>query len=308
MIEGIDYSRTLNADWESLAQAIVADGKRFTGRYPVNDKAPGGRGITGPEYRALMDAGVDVFLYWQEGTDWMKEGFSAGVRGAYNAASNIIACGIPEGIPVYFACDFDAYPHEQGLIDDCLHGAASIIGAERVGLYAGIGPLTRAKQNGSAHWFCQTSAWSGGRLMPGLHLYQYDYNYFINGTNCDLVRAYDLSYGQASDYIPSKYPAPILPPFYERVNAQDSPSRFEWQGNTWYPQRANVKARDDTYFYVEPNTKSPHAGPMIPKGAKIAVEWIFEDEADRGRLWLVNSQGYYYGAKYRPRLRVPETR
>lgn len=197
MIEGVDYSATANADWSGLAQSLKAAGKHFVGRYAVNDKSPGGRGITAAEYQAMTAAGIGVFLYWQTTTNWMLGGFEAGAAGARNAQANIIAAGMPADTPVYFACDFDATPGQQAAIDDCLRGAASVLGFPRVGLYAGYYPLTRAKENGSARWFCQTSAWSAGLVMGGAHLYQYAYNQYVYGTSCDWVRAYADNYGQA---------------------------------------------------------------------------------------------------------------
>lgn len=304
--EGVDYSRTANADWDALAAALKAEGKHFAGRYAVNDKSPGGRGITGEEYRALMAAGVDVFLYWQSGTDWMLGGYAAGAQGAINAQDNIIEAGMPDDIPVYFACDFDATAGQQAAIDSCLRGAASVLGFERVGLYAGLWPLNRAMANKSARWFCQTSAWSDGRILPGIHLYQYAYNQYVAGTNCDWVRAYQPHYGQASDYLVPAYPKPHLPPFYAEKTADPAPSRFTWDGDVWFPQRMRAEALTDTYSYVLPNIDTPKSGPMILVGSKIAVEWAFEDS--RGVLWLVNGNGYHRGSQYTPEVNLPERR
>lgn len=206
MIEGIDFSR---GGYPS-AETLKANGLRFVGRYAVDDKTPSGRGITAGEYTYYKERGIDVFLYWQSTTNWMLGGRSAGIYGAMNAQYNIDAAGMPAGTPVYFACDFDAEPGDQGAIDDCLRGAAEVIGAERVGLYAGFHPLSRVRANGSARWFCQTSAWSGGQVMPGAHLYQYGYNQWFDGINCDLVRAFAEHYGQA---VP---PAPVPVNIYPR--------------------------------------------------------------------------------------------
>lgn len=201
-LEGVDYSSTANADWAGLARSLKAAGKHFVGRYAVNDKSPNGRGITAAEYQAMTGAGIGVFLYWESSEGWMTAGFDAGVYAAQNAQQNIVGAGMPVDTPVYFACDFDAAESDQPSIDDCLRGATSVLGFPRVGLYAGYYPLLRAKQNGTARWFCQTSAWSGGQLMAGVHLYQYDYNQYVYGTNCDWVRAYADNYGQAHPPMP----------------------------------------------------------------------------------------------------------
>jgi len=210
-LEGVDYSSTANGDWTALANALKVQGKQFVGRYAVNDKSPNGRGISAAEYQAMTAAGIDTFLYWESSEGWMLGGFAAGVYAAQNAQANLLAAGMPETTPVYMACDVDASPDDQAAIDDCLRGAAEVIGPERVGIYGGYHVIKRCKENGTATWFCQTSAWSGGMLLPEAHLYQYAYNQYFAGTNCDLVRAYQLNYGQASpvviDVVPPAVPS-----------------------------------------------------------------------------------------------------
>lgn len=214
-IEGVDYSRTPHAGSPSVA-ALTAAGKHFVGRYAVNDKSPNGRGITAEEYQRMRAGGIDVFLYWESHEAWMLDGFPAGVVAAVNAENNIREAGMPVNIPVYFACDFDAAPGDQAAIDECLRGCASVLGADRVGLYAGYFPLLRAMQNGSAKWLCQTLAWSGGNLLPQAHLYQYDtQGNYIDGTDVDLVRAYTDNYGQASKFeVPPEPTHPVPDPIW----------------------------------------------------------------------------------------------
>ena len=209
MIEGVDFSSTAHANSPSVA-SLKAQGKRFVGRYAVNDKSPTGRGISFTEYQRYLASGIDVFLYWESSEGWMRGGFAAGTVAAVNAQTNIAAAGMPHDTPVYFACDYDASLGDQHLLDDCLRGCAEVLGFERVGLYAGYYPLLRAKQNRTARWFCQTLAWSDGLLMEGVHLYQYDiFNNYIDGTDVDLVRAYPENYGQANMTIEPKPQEPF---------------------------------------------------------------------------------------------------
>lgn len=207
MIEGVDYSRTANSDWVALAATLKANGKKFVGRYAVNDQSPTGRGITASEYAAMVAAGIDVYLYWESSEGWMLDGYAAGAQAAVNAQQNINRAGMPHDTPVYFACDFDAAPSQQWAIDKCLEGAASVLGFDRVGIYGGYHVIHRCHENGTAKWFSQTSAWSGGMLHPAAHIYQYEYNQYFAGTNCDLNRAYAENFGQA---IPPK-PEPVKP-------------------------------------------------------------------------------------------------
>lgn len=281
--EGVDYSRTGTADWDALAAAIKANGKTFVGRYAVNDKSPSFRGITAEEYQSLRAAGLDVFLYWQTTTNWMLNGYAAGVSGAINAQQNIVAAGIPADTPVYFACDFDATESDQDLIDECLRGAASVLGFERVGLYGGRWPITRAMQNRSARWFCQTTAWSGGVIVPGIHLYQYEYNQWYGGTNCDDVRAYQENFGQASyegDAEPVK-PAPTVPWGRDDVGVQTMPN-----GATTLAFYGEVKAKRNV-----PIRYNVGSGPAKPED--VFAEMAHGDEAiirgsyksPNGRRW-----------------------
>ena len=268
MTEGVDYSRTANADWGALAAALKAEGKHFAGRYAVNDKAPGGRGITSDEYHALMTAGVDVFLYWQTTTNWMLGGYAAGVVGAVNAQQNIVAAGMPPNIPVYFACDFDADLGDQAIIDDCLRGCASVLGKERVGLYAGRWPLTRAMQNKTATWFCQTSAWSGGVVVDGIHLYQYGYNQWYGGTNCDHVRAYQDNYGQVSKFIGPVYETPAPISWQPGIDT----GWFDLNGRPVYAMRgSDAEAKKTTVRRTHASASAPKAAPNLLAGEHAIV-------------------------------------
>lgn len=302
MIEGVDFSATANNDWGALAAALKANGKRFAGRYAVNDKSPNGRGITAEEYQALTSAGVDVFLYWQTTTNWMLDGYAAGAQGAVNAQNNITAEGMPATMPVYFACDFDAIPAQQAVIDDCLRGAASVLGIERVGLYAGYWPLTRAMANKSATWFCQTTAWSGGQIASGVHLYQYDYNQYIAGTNCDWVRAYKDNYGQASKFIAPPgpvYATPEVPEWFAASVQQAHPSDANVDGVRWFVLRRNFEALKNANRYAWPDTRALHSGPKILTRDKIVCERTFkmlDPATGKMRQWIVEPDGSYVTA------------
>lgn len=258
MIEGIDYSRGGPlTSWQ-----LRAAGMAFVGRYAVNDKSPNGRGITATEYAELTAGGIAVFLYWESSEGWMTGGYAAGVQAAINAQNNINGAGMPHGTPIYFACDFDADESHQAAIDDCLRGCADVVGLERVGLYAGYWPLLRAKQNGTATWFCQTLAWSGGNLLDGVHLYQYDTsNNFIAGVDCDLVRAYQENYGQASEFINTpqipNYPDPAPITWQTGVDT----GWFDLNGQKVYAMKGSaVQAKKQT-------VRRTHASAIAPKAA-----------------------------------------
>lgn len=310
-LELVDYSRTNDDNWDKLAAAIKAAGKVGVGRYCVDDLAPNGRGISAPEYAAYVAEDLSTFLYWESSEGWMLGGYNTGIAAAKNAQKNIAAAGMPLDTAVYFACDFDATPEQQAQIDDTLRGCASVMGLPRTKIYGGFYVVKRCMENGTASGACQTTAWSGGQVYEGACLLQYSYNAFIDNTNCDLVRAFTEDYGQVGytkpvvTTTPAPYPKPELPDWYARVKDQEHPSAADWNGTRWYPERANVKALKETYVYVRPDTKSPHAGPPTPEGTKVGVDW--KGEID-GKLWSMGDDGYRPLSQYDPQLKLPEAR
>src|SRR4051794_4743743 len=129
----------------------------------------------------------------------MLGGHAAGVAAAQNAVKNIAQAGMPANTPVYFAHDIDPEPRHFEAIRFCVEGAASVVGWDRMGVYSGwllidhLAPIYDKMM-----LYCQTLAWEYGRgLHPKTTLYQYGFNVWLDGTNCDLVRATRINYGQA---------------------------------------------------------------------------------------------------------------
>ena len=207
-IELVDYSR----GGFPGSSALKANGKVGVIRYVVGDLSPVERGITAQEYQELTAGGIQVAAVWEGTTGRMRAGFAAGQVDARDAEAHIAAAGMPALMPIYFAFDDDATPEDQTAIDDYLRGVASVIKLERTGLYGGYWPLRRASANGTAKWFWQTTAWSGGNIFAGNHLYQYGYNLWINSVNCDANQAFQDNYGQASLFLTPPKPTPAPTP------------------------------------------------------------------------------------------------
>lgn len=307
MTEGVDFSRTPNVDWTWLANTLKAAGKTFVWRYAVDDKSPSGRGITAAEYRAYVAAGLDVGLYWESSEGWMLGGFAAGQAAARNAEANIASAGMPANTPVFFACDYDAAPGDQAAIDDCLRGAAAVMGLQRVGLYGGFWPCLRSKQNGTATYFCQTLAWSGGNLLAGVHLYQYStYGNWIGGVDVDLVRAYQPNFGQANPpAVPPpppqpqpaplpqpdgpNYPVPTLPDWWQAEKKLGFPTNRHVGDALWVASRGKSTVIRDTEQRIVASPKGRAAGPPLKKGDVILRERILT--AADGSQWVVLRAG-----------------
>lgn len=293
-IEGVDYSTTANGNWPGLATAMVNAGKQFVGRYAVNDKSPGGRGITYDEFAAMKAKGVGVFVYWEGHESWMLGGYNAGVAAAKNAQQNILSAGMRATMPIYFAHDIEPDPDHFAAIDDCLRGCASVVGWERVGVYGGWLLIDYMAGGGTVKWLCQTYAWEYGHgKHPAAVLYQYDnYDNYIYGTNVDLVRAYAENYGQSELPAPPPPPVPTYPPSrpVPRPLLQGH-DHVDAKGNKWYACHRTVHVAEGTKFYVNASTTSKQADAPAGKGG--------EDRKIVGRVnaWYVEADGKSFQVK-----------
>jgi hypothetical protein len=301
MINGVDYSQ----GWPGSA-ALTANGQTFVCRYLAEDS----RGLTPDELADLTAGEIDVAVIYESLADRMLGGFAAGQSDAQYAQRLLVGLGLPARMPIYFTADFDATPEQQAEIDAYLAGCASVIGRERAGVYGGFYVVERCRANGTAAWFWQTSAWSGGQVSAHVHLYQYAYGYGINGVDCDRNHAYAENFGQARFFVDQprpapapapQYAAPDLPDWWERAAAQKAPSDAKVDGATWQVVRRNVQATADTYRYSKPDVHAPYSGPPVKAGSKILVERTFERD---GKQWFVNDGGFYPASRYTPTIAI----
>jgi hypothetical protein len=113
---------------------------------------------------------------------------------------------MPGHRPIYFSVDWDAGSGDWAAIDAALKGAASVIGAGRVGIYGGYNTIAHCASAGTAAWFWQTYAWSTWtnpatgehevRWHPRCHLQQYKNGVSLADGTVDLTRAVQADYGQ----------------------------------------------------------------------------------------------------------------
>jgi hypothetical protein len=186
---GVDYS------WgRPGAAALKRAGVKFACRYLSHDTT--GKNLTLAEARQLSAAGIWIVVVWQTTADRALSGRAGGVADARSARGQAEACGMPDGRPIYFAVDFDASAGQQGTINAYLDGAASVLGRDRVGLYAGYHVIKRSFDAKKITWGWQTYAWSGGRWDGRAHIQQYSNDRRINGAAVDYDRAVKDDYGQ----------------------------------------------------------------------------------------------------------------
>ena len=213
---GIDYA------WgRPGVAALKKAGAVFVARYFSHDVT--GKNLTAGEARQLSDAGIWITGVWESAASRPLAGRAAGVADAKAAAEQAKTCGMPAGRPIYFAADWDATAGQQDEIHAYLDGAASVLGRDRVGLYAGYGPIKRAFDAKKIAFGWQTYAWSGGKWDPRAQLQQYSNDHYINGVGCD----YDRGEGDFGQWrlgaVPTPAPKPkppTAPPWPGRVLEQ----------------------------------------------------------------------------------------
>lgn len=310
MAEGVDYSSTAHSNSPGT-NVLKANGKSFVGRYVVNDKSPGGRGIDIDEYRRMVAGGISVFVYWEGPAAWMLGGFQAGVSAAKNAQANIQAAGMPANTPVYFAHDIDPEPKHFQAIRLCVEGAASVIGWPRMGVYGGwllidhLSPIYDEMK-----YYCQPLAWEYDRgLHPAACLYQYDYNVWIDGTNCDLVRSYREDYGQASGPPPppplgNRYAEIWLPRGWEE-KAKDPHATVFRDGKFKFRRvRMNFKVKILTTRRSRPSSTSRVSGPKYDIGFTIYSQFVITQDGVKGYYVQDQDNHYVLGSKLVPSILI----
>lgn len=204
MRTGLDY-----AGGRPGGGSIRAAGYDFVVRY-LSDGGPGlpGKLLEPWEADDLRANGVAIVSNWETTADRMLGGYAAGAYDAQQALDQVLACGGRRDRPIYFSADWDATPEQQGPIDDYLRGAASVIGVENVGIYAGYWPGSRALDNGTATWLWQTDAWSGGNADDRRKIHQRIGTVWVGGVDCDENEALADDFGQWDYQAPAPAPEP----------------------------------------------------------------------------------------------------
>jgi photosystem II stability/assembly factor-like uncharacterized protein len=191
----IDYSGTFTSATPSrLKKAGVGVVIRYVG-------ASKWKCLTRREANALRSAGIDIAAVYETDAKWMLRGRAAGVAAAKKARAAVIACGGPKKPFIYFACDTPT--RNYSAVNACLRGAASVLGADHVGIYGSYSVCANALKSGYAAKAWQTVAWSSGRVLPQSVLYQ-NARRVHGGLGLD----YDSNFVRADDFGQWGYVAP----------------------------------------------------------------------------------------------------
>lgn len=163
------------------ASDIRAAGAIGAIRY-VSDRRPGaawmlGKPIQLAEARDLYQGGLKIVSCYQYGkretADWLG-GQNAGVAHAKRGWELHVAAGGSQGAPIYASIDDDpSYEQYKQQVAPYLRGWESVLGRQRVGVYANSKTIEWANQDGIGTYFWQHDWGSPGKVAhPVAHLHQ----------------------------------------------------------------------------------------------------------------------------------------
>ena len=188
------------------ASDIRAVGAAGAIRY-VSDRRPGGQWMLGkpiqlPEARDLYQGGLKIVSCYQYGkqdtADWLG-GQNAGVRHAKRGWQLHVAAGGSYGAPIYASIDddpsFDQYKQQ---VVPYLKAWESVLGRQRVGVYANSKTIDWALQDGIGAYFWQHN-WGSpkGFTHPAAHLHQVEIDkQSVGGVGVDINHVLKPQFGQ----------------------------------------------------------------------------------------------------------------
>ena len=188
-MKGLDYSRS-RPDPKKVKALLYG----FVARY-LSFPIVGGKGITKAETDVIRAAGLGLVVVYESYAGRAKEGLAAGVEDGKTALTYARSIGFPDSRPLYFAVDFQPTTVELVFVDAYLKGVASVIGLARVGVYGSYAVVEHCHAIGTARWFWQTYAWSGGKVSAHTHFLQYQNGQTVAGASVDLNESRQFDFG-----------------------------------------------------------------------------------------------------------------
>lgn len=206
MVRGVDYS-----SGRPSHAALKAAGISFVCRYVGSTVRGTGRSakwLTPSEASSLHADGLDVVVVFETVAQRAEAGEKAGVDDADTAVAELAYCGLPAGLPVYFAVDYDATVGPN--ISGYFRGVASVLGLGRTGAYGGYRVIKALFDRGLISFGWQTYAWSAGQWDARAQIQQYANGQKVDGSSVDYDRAMHADFGQwaAKPAIPAPKPWP----------------------------------------------------------------------------------------------------
>jgi hypothetical protein len=188
------------------ANDIKASGAAGAIRY-VSDRRPGGEWMKGKpiqldEARDLYRSGLKIVSCYQYGkqdtADWLG-GQAAGVQHAQRGWQLHLGAGGSNGAPIYASIDDDPTPDQyKRQVAPYLRGWESVLGHQRVGVYANSKTIDWALQDGLGSYFWQHN-WGSpkGFTHPAAHLHQVEIDKrSVGGVGVDINEVLKPRFGQ----------------------------------------------------------------------------------------------------------------
>jgi hypothetical protein len=188
------------------AGEIKAAGAVGAIRY-VSDRRPGGAWMLGKpiqiaEARDLNSGGLKIVSCYQYGkqdtADWLG-GQTAGITHANRGWQLHVAAGGSSGAPIYASIDDDpSYDQYKQQVAPYLRGWESVLGHQRVGVYANSKTIDWTLQDGLGAFFWQHD-WGSpkGFVHPAAHLHQVEIDKrTVGGVGVDVNHILKPQFGQ----------------------------------------------------------------------------------------------------------------
>ena len=185
---------------------LKASGAAGAIRY-VSDRRPGGSWMLGkpiqlPEARDLYQNGLKIVSCYQYGkessADWLG-GQNAGVTHAKRGWQLHTAAGGPTGAPIYASIDDDpSFEQYKQQVAPYLRGWESVLGHQRVGVYANSKTIDWALHDGLGSYFWQHN-WGSPRgfTHPAANLHQVEIDKrSVGGVGVDVNNIVKPQFGQ----------------------------------------------------------------------------------------------------------------
>lgn len=176
---------------------LKSHGVEFVCRYLSGGNS---KDISAAELKNYKAAGIAVVLNWE--TSGNETSAGEGIADAHAAQAELNSLSRASGIdvtaaPVIFSPDdYDPHLGTAGTLA-YMHGAASVLGWKRVGLYGGFLAIAAYFNANIGKYGWQTYAWSGGAWDTRAQLQQWSNNVPLGPTTVDNTRAMTDDYGQA---------------------------------------------------------------------------------------------------------------
>lgn len=156
--------------------------------------------ITQAEASGAHAVGLGIIALCETTADWLIQSANEVRTTALDCQRTAQQTGVSLRA-LYCAADWDVPESQYPTVNAGLASVATVIGGNRVGLYAKRELLLYVQERNPGMWFMESAGWDDGPLPDFVHLAQTQEQTVINGTQCDIDVANKADYGQ--------WPAPV---------------------------------------------------------------------------------------------------